>query len=78
MENISITTLEDFKQILGNIKSSEKVRIYINDGFHIDVLEIVKIYNDLFSRNTFDENLISCCRVFSAAKMLILFPSSCS
>ncbi len=61
MENISITTLEDFKQILGNIKSSEKVRIYINDGFHIDVLEIVKIYNDLFSQNTFDENFVNLC-----------------
>ena len=53
MKNILITTLSEFKQLLDNKKDNEKVRIYINDGFHGDVLKITE-FRDSFYHNKID------------------------
>ena len=48
MENITIKTLAEFKQFLENKKNNEKTRVYISNGFHSDVSEIVKYYNNIY------------------------------
>ena len=61
MKNILITTLSEFKQLLDNKKDNEKVRIYINDGFHGDVLKITELYNELITQKILNEKLIYLC-----------------
>lgn len=62
MENISIKTLAEFKQFLEkNRDNREKKRVYVLDGFHNDVIEIVECYNDLISHHVWDYRHLNLC-----------------
>ena len=61
MENIYIASLAEFKQYLENKKINEKTRVYLNDGFYSEVLEIVKFYNDFTSQNAWCDKLMNLC-----------------
>lgn len=80
MENIAVTTITDFLQFIENKKNNEKTRVFINNGFHSDVLEIVKIYDELSTQKILDEKLINLCiyiRIDSAEDYNVFFKMYC-